>query len=89
VAWPGQAFEHEPDRGEANEGGGGCREAFEVTREMAFQLIHANVRSTIHRFGKTTKRWRSERLTIAIVQRPVAAIVFAIFAAWYRRISAL
>jgi hypothetical protein len=35
VAWPGQAFEHEPDHGEPNEDSDGCRVAFEVARETA------------------------------------------------------
>jgi len=35
MAWPGQAFEHDADHGEANEGSDGCRVAFEVARETA------------------------------------------------------
>lgn len=33
MSWPGQAFEHDADHGETNEGGGGSRVALEVARE--------------------------------------------------------
>jgi hypothetical protein len=35
------------------------------------RLIHRMVRSTIQRFGGTTKRWRSQRRTMSIFQMPV------------------
>ena len=46
------------------------------------RLIQANIRSTIHRFGKTTKRYASVRLTISNFQQPVAAPVAAILGPW-------
>jgi hypothetical protein len=33
-----------------------------VSFSRQFRLIQAKLRSTTHRFGKTTKRWRSEPL---------------------------
>jgi hypothetical protein len=41
MAWPGQAFEHESDHGEADESGNGCRIAFEVACKAA---VSANPR---------------------------------------------
>ena len=40
--------------------------------------IQANVRSTIHRFGSTTKRCRSERFTISICHGPSALTAAAV-----------
>src|SRR5437764_10658587 len=40
-------------------------------------LIQAKVRSTIQRLGSTTKRWRSERLTISSFHVPLVAMVAA------------
>jgi hypothetical protein len=54
--WPGQAFEHETDHCEADAGCDGCRVAFEVARQTAISADPGNDRSTIHRFGKMTKR---------------------------------
>ena len=42
------------------------------------RLIQANVRSTIQRFGRATKRCASVRLTISSFQQPVVATVAAI-----------
>ena len=50
--WPGQASEHDADHGEAHEGGDGAGVALEVAR---LRLIHASVRSTIQRLGRTSK----------------------------------
>jgi len=47
------------------------------------RLIQPMVRSTIQRFGSTTKRWRSQRRTISILQCPVRATAAAIFGPWY------
>jgi len=44
-----------------------------------FRLIQPMVRSTIQRFGSTTKRWRSQRRTISILHVPVRATAAAIF----------
>ena len=41
-------------------------------------LIQPSVRSTIHRFGSTTKRCLSQRRTISTVQQPVRATAAAI-----------
>ncbi len=38
MAWPCQAFEHDADHGEANEGGDGCRIAFEITCKAAISV---------------------------------------------------
>ena len=46
------------------------------------QLIQANVRSTIQRFGRATKRCASVRLTISSFQQPVVATVAAILGPW-------
>ena len=47
--------------------------------------IHANVRSTIHRFGSTAKRCRSEHFTISICHGPnalTAAVVAVLNVGW-------
>jgi transposase len=41
-------------------------------------IIHARVRSTIQRFGSTTKRWRSQRRTLCKSQVPVRATAASI-----------
>ena len=44
---------------------------------LRLRLIQAKVRSTIHRFGRTTKLCSSVRLTISSCQVPVSATTFA------------
>ena len=77
--WFGQSFEHEADYCKAHESSDGSGVAFEVGASLRFRLIQAKVRLTIQRFGKTTKRCASLRLTICKVQQPVSATTFAIF----------
>ena len=43
-----------------------------------YELIHANVRSTIHRLGSTSNPAASDRLTICKLQAPVRHTVIAI-----------
>jgi hypothetical protein len=51
--------EHYADSGHTNEGGGEAETPLEVAGEQAVTVDPCNVRSTIHRFGSTTKRWQS------------------------------
>lgn len=54
-----------------------CRSKSRARRRL--RLIHPMLRSTIHLFGSTTKRWRSLRRTISIFHVPVRAAQAAIF----------
>ena len=58
-----------------------CRSKSRASRR--WWLIQPSVRSTIQRFGSTTKRCRSQRRTISIPQLPVRATAAAIFGPWY------
>jgi hypothetical protein len=53
-----------------------------IRARLRQRLTQASVLSTIQRFGSTTKRCWSQRLTISRVQEPVLATVAVIFGPW-------
>ena len=80
--WRCQTPEHDADHGETDEGDNGSGITLEVAARRRLRLIQANVRSTIQRFGRATKRCASVRLTIPSFQQPVVATVAAILGPW-------
>jgi hypothetical protein len=57
-----------------------CRSKSRARRRL--RLIQPMVRSTIQRFGSTTKRCRSQRRTISSAHAPVRIMAAAIFGPW-------
>lgn len=74
-----EAAEHDADHGEADKGASLAGVPLVVACQATVTAVHASVRSTIQRFGSTTKRPRSERLTISSFQVPVLATKACIF----------
>jgi hypothetical protein len=65
----GKPPEHDADQGEADErSDGGGHSVSKSRAKRRLRLIHTNVLSTIQRFGRTSSRATSDRLTICRLQ---------------------